>query len=45
MNREDFNAVAADFPEPFRLLVRDSVESTNDEVRLLAQSGAPDGLP
>ena len=44
MNREDFNAVAADFPDPFRLLVRESVESTNDEVRLLAQSGAPDGL-
>ena len=35
---------AAGFPEPFRLLVRDSVESTNDEVRVLAQAGAPDGL-
>lgn len=35
---------AADFPEPFRLLVRDSVESSNDEVRVLAQAGAPDGL-
>lgn len=44
MNREDFNRVAADFPEPFRLLVRESVESTNDEVRTLAESGAADGL-
>lgn len=35
---------AADFPEPFRLLIRESVESTNDEVRTLAQAGAPDGL-
>lgn len=37
-------AAAADFPEPFRLLIRESVESTNDEVRVLAQAGAPDGL-
>ncbi|MES2659249.1 MAG: biotin--[acetyl-CoA-carboxylase] ligase [Verrucomicrobiota bacterium] len=44
MSRDDFNAAAADFPEPFRLLVRESVESTNDEVRVLAQAGAPDGL-
>lgn len=44
MSREDFTAVAADFPEPFRLLVRESTESTNDEVRALAQAGAPDGL-
>ncbi|MES2440456.1 MAG: biotin--[acetyl-CoA-carboxylase] ligase [Verrucomicrobiota bacterium] len=44
MSREDFNRVAADFPEPFRLLVKESVESTNDEVRTLAQAGAADGL-
>lgn len=44
MDREDFIAAAADFPEPFRLLIRESVESTNDEVRSLAQAGAPDGL-
>lgn len=44
MSRENFNAVAADFPEPFRLLVRESVESTNDEIRILAEAGAPDGL-
>lgn len=41
---EDFTAAAADFPEPFRLLRRESVESTNDEVRQLAQAGAADGL-
>lgn len=44
MSREEFMEVAADFPEPFRLLIRESVESTNDEVRGLAQAGAPDGL-
>jgi BirA family transcriptional regulator, biotin operon repressor / biotin---[acetyl-CoA-carboxylase] ligase len=44
MKGEDFSAVAADFPEPFRLLVRESVASTNDEIRFLAQAGAPDGL-
>lgn len=44
MWREHFNATAADFPEPFRLLVRESVESTNDEVRTLAEAGAADGL-
>lgn len=40
----NFTQAAADFPEPFRLLVRESVESTNDEVRKLAQTGAADGL-
>lgn len=44
MPREDFTAAAADFPEPFRLMVRESVESTNDEVRDLARAGAADGL-
>ena len=44
MSRQAFMEAAAGFPEPFRLLVRDSVESTNDEVRVLAQAGAPDGL-
>ena len=32
------------FPDPFRLLVRDKAASTNDEVRRLAEEGAPDGL-
>jgi BirA family biotin operon repressor/biotin-[acetyl-CoA-carboxylase] ligase len=40
----NFTKVAADFPEPFRLLVRESAESTNDELRMLAQTGAADGL-
>lgn len=44
MNRDDFTAVAADFPESFRLLIRESLESTNDEARSLAQAGSPDGL-
>jgi BirA family biotin operon repressor/biotin-[acetyl-CoA-carboxylase] ligase len=35
---------AALFPEPFRLRVRETAASTNDEVRALAQDGAPDGL-
>jgi BirA family biotin operon repressor/biotin-[acetyl-CoA-carboxylase] ligase len=44
VDREDFNTTAADFPDPFRLLVRESVGSTNDELRILAQAGAADGL-
>ncbi len=44
MSDENFSAVAANFPEPFRLLVRDQVQSTNDEVRALAEMGAADGL-
>ena len=41
---DDFHAAANEFPEPFRLLIRESVGSTNDEIRLLAQTGAADGL-
>lgn len=44
MSEVNFNEAAADFPEPFRLFVRDSVESTNDEVHELACMGAPDGV-
>ncbi len=44
MGSENFIEAAAGFPEPFRLLVCESVESTNDEVRILAQAGAADGL-
>lgn len=44
MSRAEFMGAAADFPEPFRLLIRETVESTNDEVRMLAHAGAPDGL-
>ena len=43
MSCEKFMEAATDFPEPFRLLIRESVGSTNDEVRVLAQAGAPDG--
>ncbi len=41
---EDFANAAAEFPDPFRLLVRETAASTNDELRTLAEGGAPDGL-
>lgn len=41
---EDFHAVAALFPDPFRLLVRDRVGSTNDDLQQLARDGAEHGL-
>jgi BirA family transcriptional regulator, biotin operon repressor / biotin---[acetyl-CoA-carboxylase] ligase len=41
---EDFASAAAGFPDPFRLLVRESAASTNDELRALAEGGAADGL-
>lgn len=44
MSGANFNSVAADFPEPFRLLIRETVASTNDEVKVLAEAGAADGL-
>lgn len=41
----DFLHNAAEhFPEPFRLLIRDEAGSTNDELRMLAEQGAPHGL-
>ncbi|MES2995798.1 MAG: biotin--[acetyl-CoA-carboxylase] ligase [Verrucomicrobiota bacterium] len=40
----DFSAAAADFPDPFRLLVKDELASTNDEAGALARAGAPHGL-
>lgn len=42
--RESFQKVAAGFPDPFRLLVRESAASTNDELRLLGEAGTADGL-
>lgn len=42
--RDEFSSAAAEFPDPFRLLVRESVASTNDELRKLAENGAQDGL-
>jgi BirA family biotin operon repressor/biotin-[acetyl-CoA-carboxylase] ligase len=41
---EDFNGIAAGFPDPFRLLVRETAGSTNDELRALAKAGTPAGL-
>lgn len=41
---DDFASAAARFPDPFRLLLRDKAGSTNDELRALAENGAPDGL-
>lgn len=41
---DDFPSAAALFPDPFRLLVRETASSTNDEIRLLGQGGAPSGL-
>lgn len=41
---EDFHAIAAHFPEPFRLLMRDRLKSTNDELQQLARDGAAHGL-
>lgn len=40
----DFAAVAGDFPDPFRLMVRERTASTNDDLRQLAADGAPEGL-
>lgn len=42
--QDDFPSAAADFPDPFRLLIRESAGSTNDEARALAAKGAADGL-
>ncbi|MBC8128503.1 MAG: biotin--[acetyl-CoA-carboxylase] ligase, partial [Gloeobacteraceae cyanobacterium ES-bin-144] len=41
---DDFSEVAASFPAPFHLLIRESVASTNDDLRSLAQDGAAAGL-
>lgn len=41
---DDLSSAAAGFPEPFRLLVRETASSTNDELRALAENGAGEGL-
>ncbi len=41
---DEFTRIAASFPDPFRLLVRETAGSTNDELRSLAIAGAPGGL-
>lgn len=40
----EFSEAAGNFPDPYRLLIRQSVTSTNDEVKVFAESGAVDGL-
>jgi BirA family biotin operon repressor/biotin-[acetyl-CoA-carboxylase] ligase len=40
----EFQNTASMFPDPFRLLVRESSTSTNDDLRKLADDGAPEGL-
>ncbi len=35
---------ARDFPDPFRLLIREESASTNDELHELARAGAPEGI-
>ena len=41
---DDLTTAAAGFPEPYRLLVRATAASTNDELRALAEGGAGEGL-
>lgn len=41
---ENFAEAAVGFPDPFRLMVRNEVGSTNDELRILAEAGASGGL-
>lgn len=41
---DDFSTIGPALPDPFRLLVRDSVGSTNDEIRKVAEAGAPEGM-
>ncbi len=40
----EFNEVAEQFPDPFRLLIRESEHSTNDALLKLGNKGAADGL-
>lgn len=39
-----YDEVAAQMPDPFRLLWREKVSSTNDELRILAEQGTAEGL-
>lgn len=41
--REEFAATAAALPDPFRLWLRESCGSTNDEARTLGETGSPGG--
>ncbi len=44
MAQEEFHAMAAGLPDPFHLLLRENSTSTNDELRVLAEQGAKEGL-
>jgi BirA family biotin operon repressor/biotin-[acetyl-CoA-carboxylase] ligase len=39
----EFASIGPLLPDPLRLMVRDEIDSTNDEIRRLAEAGAPDG--
>lgn len=39
-----FSEIAASLPDPFRILWRETVTSTNDELRALAEKGTAEGL-
>lgn len=39
-----FSKIAPSLPDPFRLLWRETVSSTNDELRVLAEQGMAEGL-
>jgi BirA family biotin operon repressor/biotin-[acetyl-CoA-carboxylase] ligase len=39
----EFAPIGPRLPDPWRLMVRDEIDSTNDEIRRLAEAGAPDG--
>jgi BirA family biotin operon repressor/biotin-[acetyl-CoA-carboxylase] ligase len=41
---EDFSIIGPELPDPFRLLVKETVDSTNDEIRIRAEAGTPEGL-
>lgn len=41
---DSLTQAARDFPDPFRLLVREEAASTNDDLHELARQGAPHGL-
>lgn len=41
---DNFAAIGPDLPDPFRLLVKESVASTNDEIRRLGEQGAAEGF-
>lgn len=41
---DEFSNIAQDFPDPFHLLIRETADSTNDDLRALACDGAADGL-